>query len=226
MKALALLTLTAGLVGAQTNQVHFDILRTLDGESFTNATITSTTAAYAIVMFDGGGKRVAFTNLAANIQQAFGFDPVRAQSEIALENRRRQESQQRQAVGMNAAMRAQQESARDRLFRRVDDRLVPISEFTNNMRVVVAQVLTNGILGRFKTFEWDRTSTGDDPFYTYTVFIRCPTRGIVEGQQWQGFCCRDGTYTYRAVFGRDATVAKFDTGLSYFEVLPKNPTSG
>jgi outer membrane protein assembly factor BamB len=118
VKAVALLILTAGLVGAQTNELHFDVLHTLDGHSYVNATITRRNATYATVIFDGGGARVAFTNLSTNIQQAFGFDPVRAQAETELENRTKQQSQQLQAAAVSAQLKAR--IAREKALRAAD----------------------------------------------------------------------------------------------------------
>jgi hypothetical protein len=200
MKVIVLLVLTAGMAIAQTNAVHFDVLHTLDGANFTNATVTRMNAAFVLVTIDTGGARVAFTNLPTIVQQEFGFDQAQAQAEIDLEQRKKQESQRLQAN----AIKAQQEAAKDRKFRFVDGKLVPISDFTNNLDVKVTQVLQNGILGELGVFMYFRPIMDDGLYQHRTVFIRCPTNGIVDGQEWQGFCCRAGTFdSPRIIMGRD-----------------------
>jgi hypothetical protein len=200
MKAFTLLILSAGMTAGQTNDVHFDILRTLDGHAFTNATITRTTAAFAIVDFDGGGAKIPLTNLPTGIQRQFGFNKTNAAAEIALaESKRQMAGQASQDVA-----KAQEEARKDQLFRFVNGELVPVSDF-QWLRGEITQVLTNGILLYHQP-----------PFSpTGTLFIHCPAQGLVDGQNWAAWCYNVGTYRYETVSGSVATVQRFETGLSY-----------
>jgi len=83
MKAIVMLMFAARLVAAQTNDVHFDVLRTLDGQNFTNATIIRTTPAYAVVDFSAGGANVYFTNLPVELRNLYHYDPVAAEQFLA-----------------------------------------------------------------------------------------------------------------------------------------------
>jgi len=216
MKAVAMLLFIAGLASAQTNDAHFDILRTLDGQSFTNATITRTTAAFAIVDFDGGGLRIAFTNLSADIQKRFGFDPAKAQTELDVQARRKQEAKEK----LNAQIKAQQDANKDRLIRIVDDKIFSVSQF-QNLHGQVSQVLPNGVLlVLYERVEEKHRyagggitanqgigayagpgaaggsySTYSDELGDKTVFVRCPVRDIAERQDWKGLCLRNGTFS-------------------------------
>jgi hypothetical protein len=83
---LALLLVVAALtVSAQTN---FDVL-ICKNASYTNATITRTTPAYAVVSYDGGLVRVAMTNLPDALQKQFGYDPVKAAAILDAEKQKR-----------------------------------------------------------------------------------------------------------------------------------------
>jgi hypothetical protein len=229
MKIAAMLMLAAGIAAGQTKDAHFDILRTLDGQSFTNATITRTTAAFAIVDFDGGGKRIAFTNLSEAIQKRFGFDPVKAQEELDLQARRKQEAKDR----LDAQIKARQDADQDGLFRIVDDKVFPVSQF-QNLHGQVSRVLSNGILVLLyeRVEERHRYSggvtanqsvgayvgpgAGGGSYTTYSdelgdkiVFIRCPVRDIAERQDWKGLCLRNGTFA-----NNGQVIEKYDTGVS------------
>jgi len=58
-------------------------LETLDGNRYTNARITSVTAAYAIVLYgDSSGVRIAFTNLSKDLQKRYHYDPDAASNEV------------------------------------------------------------------------------------------------------------------------------------------------
>jgi hypothetical protein len=83
---LALLLVVAALtVSAQTN---FDVL-ICKNASYTNATITRTTPAYAVVSYDGGLVKVAMTNLPDALQKQFGYDPVKAAAILDAEKQKR-----------------------------------------------------------------------------------------------------------------------------------------
>jgi|GEM_PF-6382970 len=66
--------------GAQTAERRFDVLRTLDGQAFTNAVVSSSTPAYLVVLYDGGGRKIYFTNLADNLRADYGYDPAQAEA--------------------------------------------------------------------------------------------------------------------------------------------------
>jgi hypothetical protein len=99
-KVLTAIVAIAEMLGqcatAQTNETYA-ILRTLDGHAFTNAEVHSVTASDLTVFFDGGGARIAFTNLSPEIQKKYHFDPAAANAETAKRARSLQEFQQRQA---------------------------------------------------------------------------------------------------------------------------------
>jgi hypothetical protein len=63
----------------------YPTLTTLDGETITNAEITSHTAMYAIVVWEGGGKKIYFTNLPPAIQQKYHFDPAAGEAAAAAQ---------------------------------------------------------------------------------------------------------------------------------------------
>jgi hypothetical protein len=77
MKAWAIALFFPGLLAAQTND-FYPVLETRDGCRFTNAEISRVTAAYATVFYDGGGKRIALTNLPEGLQKKYHFDPAAA----------------------------------------------------------------------------------------------------------------------------------------------------
>lgn len=77
MKAIiALLMVSAFVVRGQTNDVI--PLFQSDGRTYTNARITSVNASYAIVMFDGGGKRVKVEDLPEPFKSKY-YDPKSAE---------------------------------------------------------------------------------------------------------------------------------------------------
>lgn len=92
---IALLILAASLTAsAQTN--FFPLLKA-GGTTYTNATIRSVTAADAIVSFDGGGARVALSNLTPDLQKRFGYDPQKAKLALVKDAERRIRSQRAEA---------------------------------------------------------------------------------------------------------------------------------
>jgi hypothetical protein len=80
--ALSLGFTLAGAAAAQTTATerHFDVLHTLDGRAFTNAVVSSSTPAYLIVLHDGGGQKVYFTNLDDKIRAQYGYDADKAEA--------------------------------------------------------------------------------------------------------------------------------------------------
>jgi hypothetical protein len=120
MKAIIMLLFSAGIASGQTNDAHFDVLRTLDGRSFKNATITRTTAAYAVVDFDGGGANVAFTNLPPDLQTRYHYDPAAAEqfwADLASKKRLSHQQEQKIVASMVKAMQTLGEPKRVRLVR-------------------------------------------------------------------------------------------------------------
>jgi hypothetical protein len=78
----------AGLpVSAQTN---FDVLVCNDA-SYTNATIIRATPGYVVVDFNGGIAKVAMTNLPANLQEQYHYDPDKAAAALAADEKHRLE---------------------------------------------------------------------------------------------------------------------------------------
>ena len=233
MKAFAVLMLAAGLAAAQTNEIHCDVLHTLDGEALTNATVKRMNAIFAIVLFDGGGKKIAFTNLSGDIQKRFGFDPVKAQAELDLQARQKQEAKDKLAAQVKARWDAQN----DMLFRIVDDKVFATSLF-QHLHGRVSQVLTNGIVlqlyerieqrHRYSSHLTENESMGigylAGPAGSYTtysdvlrdkmVFIKCPFHGLAEGQDWSGLCLRTGTFSLLEADGNRRVLEKYDTGVS------------
>lgn len=201
MKAIVLLMLVAGIAAAQTNDVHFDVLRTVDGQSFTNAVITRATAVYAVILHDGGGQNVAFTNLPVEIRRQFQFNPTNAASEIAHNEREKEAA----AAAKRAAAETLEEARKDQLFRWVNGQLVAVS-ITDWRYGTILQVLPDGILLKPSDFLW-----------THLVpdFIHCPTHGLTDGRLWHGWCRRVGTFQYETVNGAISTIDRYETGLSY-----------
>jgi hypothetical protein len=76
MKSLAgILLLASATVFGQTNE--FIPIFTTDGRVYTNARITSVTASYVIVMFDGGGKKVKVEDLPEPFRTQY-YNPEKA----------------------------------------------------------------------------------------------------------------------------------------------------
>lgn len=193
----------------------YPVLKTLDGEVFTNAEISSHTPSYVVVMFDAGGKKVSFTNLPPEIQRKYGYNPTNAAAFDKVEADKRAK-----AIADNqAAMDAATEAAKDRSYRWVGDELVPISKFKKAWGNIL-QVLDNGILMRAQSM----MDLGP-PIVTATesvsypeprlVFVRCPVAGLSDGQRWEGYIYRHGEYKYDSTGGSSKTVEQYDTGLTY-----------
>ncbi len=68
----AILTLIAGIAfQAMGQNDSYPILHTLDGHSYTNAEVSSVSASYLTVLYDGGGSRIPLTNLPSEIQARY-----------------------------------------------------------------------------------------------------------------------------------------------------------
>ena len=119
MKIISLLALSIGMAMAQTNELHYDVLRTLDGQTISNATVKPMNAAYVVVLTETGGEKIAFTNLSSDVQRQFDYDPARAQAELDLQERRKLEAQER----FEAQAKARADAEKDRLFRIVGDNI-------------------------------------------------------------------------------------------------------
>jgi len=186
---------------AQTN--YFNVLNTLDGQSFTNATITSVTPAYAIVMYDGGGTRVALTNLPSRIQKQYHYDPASASAEMGLIEKKKLALKEAQL----AAFKALQESEKDKLFRIVNGEVVSKSKFVSAWGYIY-KVLPDGIIcgpsQRRSSNSGYQASESQSIGFSYIIpassteslpgnkhiFIHCPIAGLAVGQSWGGYCYR------------------------------------
>jgi hypothetical protein len=186
---------------AQTNDVY-PILKTLDGATYTNAEISSVTAAYAIVIYGGGGTKIPLTNLPPELQKKYHYDPAAA---AAFDKAQADKKAKYQADRL-AALAAQAEANKDRLYRFVDGELVPISQFVQ-LRGKISQVLTDGI-----RLNMDPYMISGDP---RIVFVKCPVHGLIDNQMWRGYAYHTGAYKYEAVSGASITIPEYNTGLSY-----------
>jgi hypothetical protein len=101
MKAVTVLAvlLAAGSLGAQTNEI-FPIL-SAGGQLYTNACITHTTPASAVIEHDGWSVQIALSNLPPALQRKFGYDPATAAQYLA--DKKRQEIATRAAVAKRQA---------------------------------------------------------------------------------------------------------------------------
>jgi hypothetical protein len=101
MKAVSVLAvlLSAASLGAQTNET-FPIL-SADGQLYTNASITHTTPASAVIEYDGGSVQIALSNLPPALQRKFGYDPANAAQYLA--DKKQQEIAARAAVAKRQA---------------------------------------------------------------------------------------------------------------------------
>ncbi|HTY88034.1 MAG TPA: hypothetical protein VMB80_11255 [Candidatus Acidoferrum sp.] len=103
MKAIttALVLLAALAVEAQTNEL---IPVLVCGEqSYTNARITQTSPAYAVISHEGGVAQVAMSNLPVAYQQQYGYSPADAEKFLAEKKRKEEEARRRQAAYEKAA---------------------------------------------------------------------------------------------------------------------------
>jgi hypothetical protein len=66
---------TISVTAADTN--YFDVLKA-GGSTYSNVMVRTVTPTDIIVSFDGGGARIALTNLTPDLQKRFGYDPAKA----------------------------------------------------------------------------------------------------------------------------------------------------
>jgi hypothetical protein len=111
MKTQVLITIVALIAGvvsrpaaAQTSDTY-PILRTLDGHAYTNAEVSSATASYLIVLYDGGGSKIPLTNLPPELQRKYHFDPVAAAAAETAEEEKQAKARARLAEAQQAQQR-------------------------------------------------------------------------------------------------------------------------
>jgi hypothetical protein len=68
---------------------------TIDGHTYTNVELGTVTASHVTIFYDGGGQKVAISNLPAYLQKRFNYDPDVARSEDAAEAQRKAAIRQR-----------------------------------------------------------------------------------------------------------------------------------
>jgi len=89
-------------------------------ESFTNARISSVTQAYAIIFYDGGGKKVPLSELPKSLQQRYGYDPDKAAQFMAAEKEKKEAAAQAFAQQMAMARSTQGERQKVRVLKVMD----------------------------------------------------------------------------------------------------------
>ncbi len=91
---LAIATLlSAGSVLAEDTNVIPTL--TIAGETFTNVEIGTVTGSKVTIFYDGGGKRVAISNLPTYLQKRLNFDPVAARAADEAEAERKAAAKER-----------------------------------------------------------------------------------------------------------------------------------
>lgn len=89
MAILAIVVTLSNRTNAQTNDTY-PVLRTLDGQAYTNARVSSVTPRYIAVFFDGGGKKIPMTNLPLELKEKYHFDPAAADAAEKTETERKE----------------------------------------------------------------------------------------------------------------------------------------
>jgi hypothetical protein len=92
---VTVLSLTKQVRAQNTNIIP---LLTIDDQTYTNVELGSVTGSRVAIFYDGGGKRVAISNLPPNLQQRLHYDPEVARSQDVVEAQRRAVSQNRAAA--------------------------------------------------------------------------------------------------------------------------------
>jgi hypothetical protein len=77
-----LLTLTVSLVLAA-SFARAEDWKTTDGQSYQDVKVLSHDDGYVMIMYADGGARVPLSTLPADLQQRFGYDPVKAAAAVA-----------------------------------------------------------------------------------------------------------------------------------------------
>ena len=103
MKSIRILValLIALPLGAQTNDL-IPIL-TCGEQSFTNARISLASPAYATISHEGGISQIALSNLPAEYQSRYGYNPTNAAAFLAAQRQRERDAHQRFVAHENAA---------------------------------------------------------------------------------------------------------------------------
>jgi hypothetical protein len=223
MRILLALALTAT---AHAGEI-IPLLTLNDGTVYTNAEISSVTAAYAIVFYgDSSGVKVPLSKMPLSIQRQYNYDDAKATAEIDAAATKKQAAEQ----ARQKALTVQQDAIKDQMFRYVDGDAVSISQF-KQIHGQITQVIQNGVILDIYTqksfpsapvnYSQSISAAPTLPAASRWVptgrmaFIQCPTAGLSDGQEWQGYCFNKGIFKYDTVNGSVATVLKYETGLSY-----------
>jgi hypothetical protein len=75
---------------------------TAGGRSYSNARVISSNAVEITIMHDGGGGKIALTNLPPELQKMFPYDPEKAAAHLG-QQKEKQEAQKRQIEAQRAA---------------------------------------------------------------------------------------------------------------------------
>lgn len=68
---------------------------TINGQTHTNVQFGTVTASYATILYDGGGERVALSNLPPDIQRQLNYDPAKAKAAQVVEAQRKAAANER-----------------------------------------------------------------------------------------------------------------------------------
>lgn len=114
LKLAVLLALGAALQARAGDDTNTFAVLQCKNESFTNARISSVTAAYAIVFYDGGGKKVPLGDLPEDLQARYGYDPAKADALLAAEKEKKNAAAQALAeqAALNAATMGERQKVR------------------------------------------------------------------------------------------------------------------
>ena len=73
-------------------------LLSIQGQTYTNAYVSKVTPAYAVILYDGGGKKFPMSNLPPFLQRRFDYDPDKAEQFQADEASKHQAARARAAA--------------------------------------------------------------------------------------------------------------------------------
>jgi hypothetical protein len=99
--AMALILYASSVVAEDTNVLPS---LTIAGETFTNVEIGTVTGSRVTIYYDGGGKRVAISNLPPFLQKRLNYDPELARKQDAAEAERKAERAEKEAEAIAHAM--------------------------------------------------------------------------------------------------------------------------
>jgi hypothetical protein len=100
LKLVILLLLGAAPLARAADDTNTFAVLECKNQSFTNARISSVTAAYAIIFYDGGGKKVPLGDLPQFLQERYGYDPNKADQFLAAEKEKKEAAAQAYAQQM------------------------------------------------------------------------------------------------------------------------------